>query len=69
MLENNDIIWKDKNIIHTKISTQSGVIPMKFNKDGFWGLRYGGDFDFYKDLSTKFNMVFIDKLIYRKLGN
>ena len=69
MLESNDIIWKDKNIIHTKISTQSGVIPMKFNKDGFWGLRYGGDFDFYKDLSTKFNMVFIDKLIYRKLGN
>jgi hypothetical protein len=69
MLENNDIIWKEKNIIHTKISTQNGIIPMQFNKEGFWGLRYGGDFDFYKDLSIKFNMVFINKLIYRKLGN
>lgn len=69
MLENNNIIWKKKIIEHSKISTQNGIIPSHINKNGFWGLRYGGDFDFYKNLSNKYNMIFIDKLIYKKIGN
>ena len=67
-LENNNIIWKDKIIKEGEISTQSGIIPMHINKEGFWTLRYGGDFDFYNNLSEKYNIIFIDKLIYKKIG-
>ena len=37
--ENNEIIWKEKNIQLMNISTQSGVIPNKINKQGFWKLK------------------------------
>jgi hypothetical protein len=67
-LENNTIVWKNKILKESEISTQSGVIPMNINKDGFWTLRYGGDFDFYNNLSKKYNVIFIDKLIYKKIG-
>jgi hypothetical protein len=67
-LENNKIIWKNKIIKEGDISTQSGIIPIHINKDGYWTLRYGGDFDFYNNLSKKYNVIFIDKLIYRKIG-
>jgi len=66
MLENNNIVWKEKNIKHAKISTQSGVIPSHINKNGYFGLFYGGDYEFYNNLSQKYNVIFIDKLIYRK---
>jgi len=66
-LENNSIVWKNKVIKEGEISTQSGIIPMHINKDGYWSLRYGGDFDFYNNLSKKYNIIFIDKLIYRKI--
>jgi hypothetical protein len=67
-LENNTIVWKNEILKESEISTQSGVIPMNINKDGFWTLRYGGDFDFYNNLSKKYNIIFIDKLIYKKIG-
>ena len=67
ILENNSIIWKNKSIQISRISTQSGVIPSHMNKDGFWKLEYGGDYYFYKDLYEKFNMIFINKIIYKKL--
>jgi hypothetical protein len=66
ILENNKIVWRKKSIIHAEISTQSGIIPMNINKTGFWELKYGGDFDFYKNLSKKNHVLFIDKLIYQK---
>lgn len=69
MLENGSIVWKNKMIEYSKISTQSGIIPKSINKEGFWELKYGGDYDFYKNLSKKYNIIFIDKLIYRKIGN
>ena len=65
-LENNTIVWDKKKIKLSKISTQSGVIPIEINKTGYWQLRYGGDFDYYNDLSKKNNIVFIDELIYKK---
>jgi hypothetical protein len=68
-LENNNIVWKNKIIKEGEISTQSGIIPMHINKNGYWSLRYGGDFDYYNNLSKKYNIIFIDKLIYRKIGN
>jgi hypothetical protein len=67
-LENNNIIWKNKIIKEGEISTQSGIIPMNINKEGYWTLRYGGDFDFYNNLYEKYNVIFIDKLIYKKIG-
>ena len=66
MLENNSIVWKEKKIKYTKISTQSGVIPVYINKNGYFGLFYGGDYEFYNNLSKQFNVIFIDKLIYKK---
>jgi hypothetical protein len=66
MLENNTIVWKEKIIKHAQISTQSGVIPMHMNKNGFFGLFYGGDYEYYNNLSKKYNILFIDKIIYKK---
>lgn len=65
-LKNNNIIWVNKKVEYSKISTQSGVIPIHINKKGFWNLRYGGDFDYYNELSKIYNFLFIDKIIYRK---
>lgn len=65
-LNNNSIIWLNKKVEYSKISTQSGVIPMQINREGFWHLKYGGDFDYYNDLSKNHNFVFIDKIIYKK---
>ena len=66
MLKNNKIIWRKKEIELNYISTQSGVIPTNINKDGYWELKYGGDYDFYKNLSHKYSLIFIDKIIYKK---
>jgi hypothetical protein len=66
MLENNSIIWKDKILKYANISTQSGVIPMHMNKNGYWQLKYGGDYNFYKELFDKYHIIFIDKIIYKK---
>lgn len=69
MLENGKIIWKKKDFIYSTISTQSGVIPSHINKNGYWELKYGGDFDFYVHLCINYNFLFIDKIIYKKLGD
>jgi hypothetical protein len=34
-------------IIHGNISTQSGMIPRRYNSRSTWGYYYGGDFNFY----------------------
>lgn len=44
------IIWKKKDIIFGEVGTPSGFI---FNREeimGGWGLGYGGDFSFYKEV-------------------
>jgi hypothetical protein len=69
MLENNAIIWKKKKIEYGNISTQSGIIPTEINSTGYWELKYGGDFDFYKKLCEKNNHIFMDYIIYKKVGN
>ena len=68
MLENKKIVWKNKIIKINEISTQSGVIPREINTNGYWELKYGGDYDFYKKLADKYHIIFIDKLIYQKIG-
>jgi hypothetical protein len=66
MTEKGGIIWKNPLLEYSKVSTQSGVIPSQINKKGYWALKYGGDFDFYNNLSKEYEMIFIDKLIYKK---
>jgi len=65
-LKNNKVIWVNKKVEYSKISTQSGVIPMHLNKEAIWTSRYGGDYDFYNELYSKYNFLFINKIIYRK---
>jgi hypothetical protein len=66
ILENNKIIWRKPEIELNYISTQSGIIPIEMNKNSNFELKYGGDFNFYKKLSDKYDMIFIDKIIYKK---
>jgi len=66
ILENNKIIWKKPQIELNSISTQSGIIPINMNKNSKFELKYGGDYSFYKTLSEKYPMIFIDKIIYKK---
>jgi len=64
--ENGEVIWKNKEIKINKISTQSGIIPNHINKEGYWELKYGGDFDFYKKITENNKVLYIDKIIYKK---
>lgn len=60
--------WQIPKIYLRNISTQCGVIPASYNKLGKWAPFHGGDFSFYKELSTKIrhrNIIFIDFLIYK----
>lgn len=69
MLENGGIVWKTKSLKYSHISTQSGIIPTHINKNGYWELKYGGDFDFYKNIADRYHILFIDNLIYKKIGD
>ena len=65
-IENGQIIWKTPQIKLNEISTQCGLIPTQYNNQSFWECKYGGDYDFYKILSEKCNILFINTIIYRK---
>jgi hypothetical protein len=69
VLENNSVVWDRKLIKIGKISTQSGLIPIEINKEGYWELKYGGDYNFYYNLSQKYNVVFINEIIYKKFNS
>jgi hypothetical protein len=60
------VIWKNKQIKLMEISTQSGIIPNEINKKGYWALKYGGDYNFYKDITKDNKVLFINHLIYVK---
>jgi hypothetical protein len=49
-LANNDIIWKTKEIIFGEIGTPMGIIPVNINSTSIFTYKYGGDYDFYKNL-------------------
>lgn len=66
ILENNKIIWRKPEIELNYISTQSGIIPINMNKNSMFELKYGGDFNFYKRLDEIYDMIYIDKIIYKK---
>lgn len=48
------------------VDTANGVIPYEYNKQSKWGLKIGGDGEFYVSLQAKYptNIIFLHKLIY-----
>ena len=46
------------------IGTPCGIIPNTHDLP-IWGLRHGGDFDFYNELSKHVDFEFVDKVIYK----
>ena len=65
--EINQVIWIKPEIKLNQISTQNGFIPSKINNKSFWEYKYGGDYDFYKNLQKSTNkIIFINEIIYKK---
>ncbi len=63
--DRNKVIPRDTNIVLGNISTQNGIIPFKDAFKSKWGMRYGGDFDYYNDLKTKVKTIeFLPDIIY-----
>ena len=48
------------------VDTANGVIPYEYNKRSFWGLKRGGDGEFYMRLQAKYpnKFIFLNKVIY-----
>ena len=52
-------------IIQNDISTQCGIIPFDNASSAQWGLRYGGDFDYYDQLQHHVSsVVYLHTIIY-----
>ena len=65
--EINQVVWITPEIKLNQISTQSGFIPASINFKSFWEYKYGGDFNFYKNLEKYCpKILFIDLIIYKK---
>ena len=63
--DRNKIIPRDTSIAFGNIGTPNGIIPFKDAFKSKWGMRYGGDFDYYNDLQSKVKCVeHIDSIIY-----
>lgn len=66
MQNNENILWKKKEIRHTNIGTPMGIIPTKLNSTSVFTYKYGGDYDFYKKLEKDGNKIeFVDYIIYK----
>jgi hypothetical protein len=61
---NDKIFWEYPDIKEGNIGTPCGVIPIKINKLCSWGLKYGGDYNFYLDIKKHSKITFIQKVIY-----
>lgn len=64
----NAVIWSRKNLAFGQIGTPSGFIFNRPEIMGTWGLGYGGDYNFYKEVQDKIgkeNIVFYDLLIVK----
>jgi len=56
---------QNKEIIQNDIGTPNGIVPFKYAGKAEWGMRYGGDFDFYNALKNEVeDLVFLDLIIY-----
>ena len=65
-MENGEIIPRNTDLCLGNIGTPNGVIPAKLNAACKWGLRHGGDWDFYSDLFSQANdTLMINEVIYQ----
>lgn len=56
---------QNKDIVYGDIGTPNGIIPFHLAGTAKWGMRYGGDFDYYSSLTKKVkSFVFLDIIIY-----
>ena len=56
---------QNKEIKFTDIGTPNGIVPFHIAGDAKWGMRYGGDFDYYNAIQHKVqDVVFLDEIIY-----
>lgn len=55
-------------IVKDDIGTPCGIIPFEIARHSSWGLRYGGDFDYYDNLQKYIkNIKFLNLVIYNVL--
>lgn len=56
---------QNKEIRFTDIGTPNGIVPFNIAGNAKWGMRYGGDFDYYNAIQHKVKgVVFLDEIIY-----
>lgn len=56
---------QNRDIVYGDIGTPNGIIPFHSAGKVDWGMRYGGDFDYYNALSKEVKtVVFLDLIIY-----
>lgn len=58
------VYWRRPSIEMANIGTPCGVYPNRIPIPQ-WGLRYGGDFEFYDQLSKTIAVEFCDHIIYK----
>jgi len=57
---------QNKRIIAGDIGTPNGIVPFHSAGKAEWGMRYGGDYDYYNNLSKSVkDVVFLDISIYK----
>lgn len=64
------LVWRRRDVITLgNVGTPCGLIPSAVNMKSHWGLRYGGDFDFYAGLVPHVRHVeFVERIIYNVSG-
>jgi hypothetical protein len=56
--------WEYPEIKKGNIGTPCGVVPIEINKLCSWGLKYGGDYDYYLGIKNNSKITFIQKITY-----
>lgn len=64
MQTKNGVIWKTKEVKLNEIGTPMGIVPTSINKTGIFTLKYGGDYEFYKQITENRRVEFMDDIIY-----
>ena len=56
--------WEYPEIRKGNIGTPCGIVPIETNKLCSWGLKYGGDYDYYLGIKNNSKITFIQKITY-----
>jgi GT2 family glycosyltransferase len=65
-VNSNTVFWKTNDRVWpNETATPMGIVPIELNKKSDFGYFYGGDYNYYENLSNQgFPIVFVDKIIY-----